>query len=86
MNKESEGIKNILPDSFHMETHIQDRLESGLVDNPVRYLKGFLGRFRFLQNGSVQFYVLYGVAFIAISILIPLLIRAAGYLIQLLKP
>lgn len=86
MNRENEGIREVLPEPYHAETHIQDRLENDLVDNPVRHLKRFLGRFRFLQNGSVQFYVLYGVAFIAICILIPLLIRAAGFLIHLLKP
>lgn len=86
MSRESDGIRNVLPDTVHAETHIRDRLEIGLIDYPVRQLKGFLGRFRFLQNGSVQFYVLYGVVFIAVSILIPLVIRAAGYLIHLLKP
>lgn len=86
ISRESEGGREVLPGMVYTETHIRDRLEMGLIDYPVRRLKGFLGRFRFLQNGSVQFYVLYGVAFIAISILIPLLVRAAGYLIHLLKP
>jgi hypothetical protein len=51
----------------------------------VKNLKGFLGRFRFLQNGSVQFYVLYGVVFIAISIAVPGIIGFMQYLLSLIK-
>jgi hypothetical protein len=60
-------------------------LEAGLIDWPVKNLRRFLGRFRFLQNGSVQFYVLYGVVFIAISIAIPGIIRFIQYLTLLIK-
>ena len=73
-NKNKDEIRRNHPYPHVAETHFHDKMEAGLVDWPVRNLKGFLGRFKFLQNGSVQFYVLYGVVFIAISIAIPLLL------------
>jgi formate hydrogenlyase subunit 3/multisubunit Na+/H+ antiporter MnhD subunit len=85
MSKTQDEIKNIFPKSMHTESHFHDKIERGLIDWPVRNLRGFLGKFKFLQNGSVQFYVLYGVVFIAISIAIPLVIRAIQYLSQLIK-
>ncbi len=85
MKKTEDEIREIVPRPMHTETHFQDKIETGLVDWPVRNLKAFLGRFKFLQNGSVQFYVLYGVVFIGISIAIPLIINAIQYLTQLLK-
>lgn len=85
MSKTEDEIREIVPRPIHTETHFQDKIETGLVDWPVRNLKAFLGRFKFLQNGSVQFYMLYGVVFIAISIAIPLIINAIQYLTQLLK-
>jgi len=85
MNKTRDEIPDIIPAPILAETHYHDKIETGLIDWPVRNLKGFLRRFKILQNGSVQFYVLYGVVFIAISIAIPLIIFAGQYLIQLLK-
>lgn len=85
MSKTNDEIRDIFPRPLHTETHFHDKIEIGMVDRPVRNLKGFLGKFKFLQNGSVQFYVLYGVVFIAISIAIPLIIKAIQYLGHLLK-
>ncbi len=81
----NEEIADIIPQPVHAETHFYDKIESNLVDWPVRNLKGFLGRFKFLQNGSVQFYVLYGVVFITISIVIPLIINVIQYMSQMIK-
>jgi hydrogenase-4 component B len=78
-------ICDIVPGPIHSESHFHDKLETGLIDRPTRSLRGFLGRFKFLQNGSVQFYVLYGVVFIAISILIPMIIDALRSLFLILK-
>lgn len=85
MTGSKDEVHSIVPQPLHVETHFYDKMESGLVDWPVRNLRGFLGKFKFLQNGSVQFYVLYGVVFIGISIAIPLIINALQYISQLLK-
>lgn len=78
-------ITSVVPEEVLVESHVTDKLEAGLIDVPLRRLKGFIGRFRFLQNGSVQFYVLYGVVFIIIAITIPLLYNALVYFIDLIK-
>lgn len=76
---------SIVPGKANYETHVSDKIENMFVDIPLRYLRGFIGRFKFLQNGSVQFYILYGVVFIFIAIAIPFLIRATYVLIDLFK-
>jgi hydrogenase-4 component B len=84
-NKTRDEVLDIIPVPIQTETRFHDKLEAGLVDWPVKNLRRFLGWFRFLQNGSVQFYVLYGVVFIAISIAIPLIINFVQYLTLLIK-
>ncbi len=84
-NKSKDEIMDIIPVPLETETHFHDKLEAGLIDWPVKTWRRFLGRFRFLQNGSVQFYVLYGVVFIAISIAIPAIIGFIQYLTSLIK-
>jgi hypothetical protein len=83
--KSKDEVLGIMPGPLQTETHFHDKLEWGLVDWPTRNLRGFLGRFKFLQNGSVQFYVLYGVVFIAISIAVPLIMDAVRNFAHLLK-
>jgi hydrogenase-4 component B len=85
MKKSKDEVGDIIPLPMHSETHFHDKIEIGLIDWFVRNLKGFLGRFKFLQNGSVQFYVLYGVVFIGISIAIPVFLNAIQYLAKILK-
>jgi formate hydrogenlyase subunit 3/multisubunit Na+/H+ antiporter MnhD subunit len=85
IKKTHENIAAIVPEPIHSETHFYDKLEKGLVDWPTRNLRGFLGRFKFLQNGSVQFYALYGVVFIGISITIPWIIDALRSLFHILN-
>jgi formate hydrogenlyase subunit 3/multisubunit Na+/H+ antiporter MnhD subunit len=83
-NSEKE-ITELVPNPVHSESHFHDRLEMKLIDQPTKALRGFLGRFKFLQNGRVQFYVLYGVVFIGISITIPLVIDALRTLVNIIK-
>lgn len=83
--KHEERITTIFPGKAKVETHVSDKLEYALVDIPLKNLKGFIGKFKFLQNGSVQFYILYGVVFILIAITIPFLIRATYIIFDLFK-
>jgi hypothetical protein len=78
-------IKDIFPEPTHSETHPYDKFEAIFIDKPLKFLKRFMGRFDFLQNGSEQFYILYGVAFIIIVITIPAVADAISYLIKLFK-
>jgi len=83
LNKKEEEIKDVFPVPVHSESHPYDKLESILIDVPITYLQIFMRRLRFFQNGSTQFYILYGVVFIFIIILIPLLINTFEYLLEL---
>ncbi|HET6544028.1 MAG TPA: hypothetical protein VFG46_26255, partial [Chryseolinea sp.] len=85
MNKEEDVIDGVFPRSIHSETRPYDKLEALLVDKPTTYIRGMMGRFSFVQNGSVQFYISYGVIFIVIVITIPLLINGVVYLINIFK-
>jgi hydrogenase-4 component B len=85
VKKSKDDVLEDIPQPLHTETQYYDKIESGLIDWPVRNFRGFLGKFKFLQNGSMQFYVLYGVVFIGISITVPLIIDAIQYFAQLLK-
>lgn len=85
MNKEEEVIDRVFPGSIHSETRPYDKLEALLIDKPTTYIRGIMGRFSFVQNGSVQFYISYGVVFIFIAITIPLLVNGVWYVISLFK-
>ena len=85
MNKSEGVIKEVFPKSIHSETHPYDKFEAVFIDRPIRFLKRFMGRFDFLQNGSEQFYIFYGVVFIILIITIPILTDAVVYLINLFK-
>jgi len=71
-SKTAEEIIGIFPSGGSYETHIYDRIEKYLIDNPIAAYKYLLGRFLFLQNGRLQFYILYGIIFIVSVICIPI--------------
>jgi hydrogenase-4 component B len=83
--KHEDKISSVVPLKVNVESHVYDKIEMTVIDIPLRKLKGFIGRFKFLQNGSVQFYVLYGVVFIFIAITIPFLIHTTKFLIEIFK-
>lgn len=85
MNKSEGVIKEVFPQVTHSHTHPYDKFEAVFIDRPLKFLKRFMGRFNFLQNGSEQFYILYGVAFIIIVITIPILVDVIVDLINLFK-
>ena len=85
MNKNENELKGVFPNPVHSETHPYDKMEKVIIDAPLKYLKGFMGIFRFLQNGNPQFYILYGVFFIFIIITFPLLVNMIEYLNGLIK-
>jgi hypothetical protein len=84
-NRSLTETTDIIPSFNVPETRFQDSIETGLINWPARKMRTFLGLFNFLQNGRVQFYVLYGVVFICISIAIPFIIDAIKSLVSILK-
>lgn len=85
MNKSEGVIEDVFPKPIHSETHPYDKFEAIFIDKPLKFLKRFMGRFDFLQNGSEQFYILYGMAFIIVLIAVPVIADAVFYLIKLFK-
>jgi hypothetical protein len=61
----------VFPETGGQETHPYDKVEKWFIDYPLHQLKTFLNRFIFLQNGNLQFYVLYGVVFISLVLGVP---------------
>ncbi|HEX7583895.1 MAG TPA: proton-conducting transporter membrane subunit [Prolixibacteraceae bacterium] len=84
-SKTEEEVKGIFPSGGTYETHIYDHLEKYLIDNPIAAYKSLLGRFSFLQNGKLQFYILYGIVFIVSVICVPLFYDQIVLFIEFIK-
>ena len=83
--KNKKEVNGIFPNKGLYNSHSYDKLEKWLIDNPIRALKSLMGRFLFLQNGKLQFYILYGIIFIVSIICIPLFYEQIIAFIDFLK-
>lgn len=83
--KNEKEVKGIFPTDGHYESHTYDKLEKWIVDKPIIAIKSFMGRFLFLQNGKLQYSILYGIFFIASVICIPLFYKKLVIIIDFLK-
>jgi NADH:ubiquinone oxidoreductase subunit 5 (subunit L)/multisubunit Na+/H+ antiporter MnhA subunit len=84
-SKTEKEVEGIFPSGGSYETHSYDRIEKYLVDNPIAAYKSLLSRFLFLQNGKLQFYILYGIIFIVSVICIPLFYNQIVLFIDFIK-
>jgi len=84
-SKTEKEVEGLFPSGGSYETNVYDRVEKYLIDNPIAAYKALLGRFLFLQNGRLQFYILYGIIFIVSVICIPLFYDQVVLFIQYLK-
>ncbi|MDP4262003.1 MAG: proton-conducting transporter membrane subunit [Bacteroidota bacterium] len=71
IRKKKKEIQGVFPAAGGQETHPYDKTEEWLIDYPLQQLKKFFNRFTFLQNGNMQFYILYGLVFITLVLGIP---------------
>ena len=71
VNKQKSEASGLYPEKIVHITHPEDRIESSLIDKPLFLLRWLLNRFAFLQNGNIQAYILYGLLFIGLALLIP---------------
>ncbi|MDP4239162.1 MAG: proton-conducting transporter membrane subunit [Bacteroidota bacterium] len=83
--KKEKEVEGIFPTVAHLETRPYDKIEKWLIDTPTTNLRVFLGRFRFVQNGRLQFYILYGILFIVSVISIPILYDTVKQFVEFLK-
>jgi hydrogenase-4 component B len=82
IKKDKKVAVGIYPNSIEQVTHPYDIIEHLLIDKPIHLFKRILNRFVFLQNGNIQYYILYGFIFIIATIVIPLLISKIMALIN----
>lgn len=66
--------EGIFPQDGSFKSESYDKLESGLIDKPLGLYGRFMDRFSFLQNGKMQFYVLYGILFIVCALALTFII------------
>ena len=60
--------EGIFPVQGSFESESYDKLEDSFISKPLTAYRRFMDRFSFLQNGNMQFYVLYGILFIVATI------------------
>ena len=85
LSKNKKEIHGIFPSKVHYKSVTYDKLEKWFVDSPIKAIKSLLSRFQFLQNGNLQFYILYGIIFIVSIICIPLIYEKFLVFIDFLK-
>lgn len=85
IHKKKRPVEGIFPTDGWQETHPHDKMEEWLIDQPLKRLRNFIGKFQFLQNGNPQFYILYGMVFITLVLLMPLVAGRIQALIQFLN-
>jgi len=83
--KKEKEVEGIFPTKAYVETRPYDKIERWFIDYPITNLKLFLGRFRFVQNGKLQFYILYGILFIISIISIPILYDKIMQFVEFLR-
>ena len=69
--KKEKKIDRLFPVEGLYETHTHDKIEYHLIQAIIKVGKSLIGRFGFLQNGKLQFYILYGILFILSVICLP---------------
>jgi hydrogenase-4 component B len=85
IGKHEEEIHDIFPAAGKYHTYPYDKIEKWLIDSPLKLNKTIMGRFVFLNNGKLQFYILYGVLFILAVISIPFIYQNIESFIDFLK-
>lgn len=75
----------VFPKNGAHKTHPLDKMEEWLITIPLKKLYFIFGKFRFIQNGNAQLYVLYGAIFITLIIATPFLYNALLKLIEFIN-
>ncbi len=85
VEKKEERLHGIFPEKVKYHTVAYDKAEKVLIDPVLKFIKNFMRRFIFLNNGKLQFYILYGILFIVTVLSIPVVYRYVATFIDLLK-
>jgi len=85
IQKRREDVTGIFPTSGRHEIHPYDKIEKILIDRPLNRLKSFFSLFSFLENGRIQTYIIYEIAFIALAMIIPYIYEKILILVSFLQ-
>lgn len=85
MNKKEENIKGVFSKPIHSQTHPYDKTEAFFIDLPLKIMNKIMAHVRFIQNGNMRYYILYGVIFIFIVVIFSLLSGLLANLVNLFK-
>ncbi|MDD4712800.1 MAG: proton-conducting transporter membrane subunit [Bacteroidales bacterium] len=85
IRKEKQEATGLYPVTINQVTHPGDKLEKWLIDKPLGFVIKILNSFAFLQNGKIQAYILYGIIFVGLAILLPIFAGKIDVLIQFLN-
>ena len=81
MHKSDVVVDQVFPGPKEYSSHNYDKLEFYLIDKNLKWLRKILLKLNFLQNGHIHFYILYGLIFIVLMILV----SYGEYLWEILK-
>lgn len=82
IEKHKTEVSGIFPERGQHETHPYDKMEYAVVDLPQRWTFRWFDKWKFLQNGNPQYYLLYGVVFIVLVMLAPVIFDAVKGLVE----
>ncbi|HBL76269.1 MAG: hypothetical protein A2W90_09755 [Bacteroidetes bacterium GWF2_42_66] len=85
IKKQKKDATGLYPGLIKRETHPGDWIETLLIDKPLIHFRKLLRRFRFLQNGNIQAYILYGFIFISLAVMLPVIIDKIAIIIKFLN-
>jgi hydrogenase-4 component B len=85
MNKKEEDIKGVFSKPIHSETHPYDKTETFFIDIPLKFINKIMAHLRFIQNGNIRYYILYGVLFILAVVIFSILSGLAADLMAIIK-
>jgi len=74
VKKEKKVARVLYPSEIKQTTHPFDKLEFLFIDKPLSWYRWVINQFTFLQNGNLQYYIFYGLIFILMILIFPLLV------------
>lgn len=66
--------KGLFPTDAHYETKVDDIEETYIINPILKWDEKFLSKFEIIQNGDIQQYIRFGLAFLALALVIAILI------------
>ncbi len=85
VEKEEEHLQDVFPSKVKYHTRAYDKVERWLIDPVLKLNKNIMSRFVFLNNGRLQFYILYGIFFVVAVLSLPVLYTGILSFIEILK-